>query len=139
MKKFYFIISIVFILIACDKVPMNGNLDGMWQLMTIEDNTTGSVSNVKNNRLYYSFQLHLVELNNNEAFAHFSHRGDSIIMYDWCYGNSEGNSVNVKMTDVIALNKFGLYELTDSFKVKALTNEKMQLRSRKTTLSFRKF
>ena len=67
-------------LIACDKVPMNGNLDGMWQLMAIQYNTTGSVSDVKISRLYYSFQLHLVELNNNEAFAHFSHRNDSIVM-----------------------------------------------------------
>jgi len=140
MKKFYFIIILIaFIVTACDKVPMNGHLDGMWQLMAIQDNTAGSVSDVKTNRLYYSFQLHLVELNNNEAFAHFSHRGDSIVMYDWCYGNSDGNSVNVKMTDAAALNKFGLYELRDSFKVEVLTSEKMQLRSRKATLSFRKF
>jgi len=138
MKKL-FIISLVFLLAACDKVPINGNLDGMWQLMAIQDNATGRVSNMKNNRLYYSFQLHLVELNDNEAFAHFSHRNDSIVMYDWCYGNSDGNSVNVKMTDAIALNKFGLYELRDSFKVEVLTSEKMQLSSRKATLSFRKF
>ena len=138
MKKL-FIISIVFLLAACDKMPMNGNLDGMWQLMAIQDNVTDGVSNVKNSRLYYSFQLHLVELNNNEAFAYFSHRNDSIVMYDWCYGNSDDNSVNVKMTDATALNKFGLYELRDSFRVEVLTSEKMQLRSRKATLSFRKF
>lgn len=138
MKKL-FIISIVLLLAACDKVPINGNLDGMWQLMAIQDNAIGSVSDVKSSRLYYSFQLHLVELNNNEAFAHFSHRNDSIVMYDWCYGNSDGNSVNVKMTDATILNKFGLYELRDSFMVEVLTHDKMQLRSRKATLSFRKF
>lgn len=136
MKKFYFvIISIVFILTACDKMPMNGHLDGMWQLMAIQDNTTGNVSEVKTCRLYYSFQLHLVQLNNGEAYAHFSHRNDSIVMYDWY----DGSAVNNKITDATILNKFGLYELRDSFKVEVLTSEKMQLRSRKTTLSFRKF
>lgn len=138
MKKL-FMISIVLLLAACDKVPINGNLDGMWQLMAIQDNGTSNVSDVKGSRLYYSFQLHLVQINSGEAYAHFSHRNDSIVMYDWCYGNSDGNSVNVKMTDATILNKFGLYELRDSFMVEVLTHDKMQLRSRKATLSFRKF
>lgn len=133
------ILSLLFIVTACDKVPINGNLDGMWQLMAVQDNATGSASDVKSSRLYYSFQLHLVELGNAEFYAHFSHRNDSIVMYDWCYGNSDDNSVNVKMTDATALNKFGLYELRDSFKVEVLTSEKMQLRSRKATLNLRKF
>ncbi|NLI35949.1 MAG: lipocalin family protein [Bacteroidales bacterium] len=134
MKKL-FIISIVLILTACDKVPINGNLDGMWQLMAIQDNVTSNVSNVKDSRLYYSFQLHLVQLNNGEAYAHFSHRNDSIVMYDWC----DGSPTNNKIIDTTVLNKFGLYDLRDSFKVELLTHEKMQLRSRKVTLSFRKF
>lgn len=134
MKKL-FIIFIVLLFTACDKLPMNGNLDGMWQLMAIKDNVTGSVSDVKSNRLYYSFQLYLVELGNAEFYAHFSHRNDSIIMYDWC----DGTAINNKLTDATTLNKFGLYELKDSFKVEVLTNEKMQLRSRKATLNFRKF
>ncbi len=134
MKKL-FIMSIIFMLAACDKLPMNGYLDGMWQLMAIQDNTTNNVSDVKSSRLYYSFQLHLVQLNNGEAYAHFSHRNDSIVMYDWC----KGNVTNDKITDATALNKFGLYELRDSFRVEVLTSEKMQLRSRKATLSFRKF
>lgn len=135
MKKFYFIISIIFIVTACDKMPMNGHLDGMWQLMAIQDNAIGGVSDVKSSRLYYSFQLHLVQLNNGEAYAHFSHQNDSIVMYDWY----DGSVVNNKITDATILNKFGLYELRDSFKVEVLTREKMQLRSRKVTLSFRKF
>lgn len=134
MKKL-FIISIVLLLAACDKVPMNGNLDGMWQLMAIQDNVTSNVSEVKDSRLYYSFQLHLVQLNNGEAYAHFSHRNDSIVMYDWCKGNLN----NDKITDVTVLNKYGLYELRDSFRVEVLTHDKMQLFSRKATLSFRKF
>lgn len=123
-----------FMLIACDKVPMNGDLDGMWQLMTIQDNVTGDASNVKDSKLYYSFQLHLVQLNNGEAYAHFTHQNDSIVMYDWC-----GGGANDKITDPTVLNKFGLYELRDSFRVEVLTHDKMQLRSRKATLSFRKF
>jgi len=134
MKKL-FIIFIVLMLAACDKVPINGNLDGMWQLTAIQDNATSSISNVKDSRLYYSFQLHLVQLNNGEAYAYFSHRNDSIVMYDWC-GRSPKND---KIIDATVLNKFGLYELRDSFKVEVLTSEKMQLRSRKATLNFRKF
>lgn len=136
MKKLYLIIlSILFIVTACDKVPMNGNLDGMWQLMAIQNNGTSNVSDVKGSRLYYSFQLHLVQLNSGDAYAHFSHLNDSIVMYDWCKGNLN----NDKITDPTVLNKFGLYELRDSFRVEVLTHDKMQLRSRKATLNFRKF
>lgn len=134
MKKL-FIISIVLLLTACDKMPMNGNLDGMWQLMAIQNNATSNVSDVKDSRLYYSFQLHLVQLNSGDAYAHFSHLNDSIVMYDWCKGNLN----NDKITDPTILNKYGLYELRDSFRVEVLTHDKMQLRSRKATLSFRKF
>ena len=134
MKKL-FIISIVLLLAACDKVPMNGNLDGMWQLMAIQDNVTSNISDVKASRLYYSFQLHLVQLNNGEAYAHFSHRNDSIVMYNWC----DGSPTNNKIIDATVLNKFGLYELRDSFKVEVLTHDQMQLRSRRATLNFRKF
>ena len=44
---------------SCDKAPINGKLDGRWQLMTIEY-TNGKIEEC--NRIYYSIQLHLVEI-----------------------------------------------------------------------------
>ncbi|MDC7195075.1 lipocalin-like domain-containing protein, partial [Phocaeicola vulgatus] len=40
---------------SCDKAPINGKLDGRWQLMTIEY-TNGKIEEC--NRIYYSIQLH---------------------------------------------------------------------------------
>ena len=47
------------VLCSCDKKPINGKLDGRWQLMTIEYND-GSIKECE--RIYCSIQLHLVEL-----------------------------------------------------------------------------
>jgi hypothetical protein len=64
----YLLLSTVF---SCDKLPMNGDLDGMWQLMSVE--MDGEVSDVKSRKRYWSFQLHLVQFsrgdNTNRYFA----------------------------------------------------------------------
>ena len=45
-------------LLSCEKVYINGDLDGMWKLQTVE--TTDTTICPQN--IYYSFQRHLVML-----------------------------------------------------------------------------
>ena len=68
---------------SCDKAPINGKLDGRWQLMTIEY-TNGKIEEC--NRIYYSIQLHLVEIsakggNGGTHIGRFSYKGTFIKYY----------------------------------------------------------
>lgn len=55
MKKFFLIFLLAPMFVACDKVYINGDLDGMWQLQRVEcgENVYTPVD------IYYSFQRHL--------------------------------------------------------------------------------
>ena len=59
MKKHIhiFIILLTTMLSACDKVYINGDLDGMWQLQKVE-NSEDNTAEYKQN-IYYSFQRNL--------------------------------------------------------------------------------
>ena len=57
MKKIIYILLVSTTLIACDKVYINGDLDGMWQLKMVENNNDASTTYHKN--IYYSFQRNL--------------------------------------------------------------------------------
>lgn len=50
-------------LCGCDrKWPMNGALDGQWQLLTVETRADGVVTDRKDEQLYFRFQLQLMML-----------------------------------------------------------------------------
>ena len=74
------------VLCSCDKKPINGKLDGRWQLMTIEYND-GSIKECE--RIYCSIQLHLVELMDKGTtpltlIGHFS-SADGVMMGEFKY------------------------------------------------------
>ena len=60
MKKLSLILSIALVLASCDidKVYINGDLDGMWQLQQIESADTL----IKPQGVYYSFQRHMAQV-----------------------------------------------------------------------------
>lgn len=133
-------------IVSCDKLPMNGDLDGMWQLMSVEKD--GEVSNVKSTKRYWSFQLHLAQFsesgdNINRYFAHFKHEGDSLHIYDLYFPseNFTNTDDNIKFeeSDVHILNPWGIYSLHNKFKVEKLDSDAMVLRSEGLRLKFRKF
>lgn len=138
----YLLLSTVF---SCDKLPMNGDLDGMWQLMSVE--MDGEVSDVKSRKRYWSFQLHLVQFsrgdNTNRYFAHFKHKNDSLHIYDLCFPseNFTDSDDNVMFTesDVHILNQWGIYNLYNKFKVEKLDSDVMILKNDEMKLRFRKF
>lgn len=121
-----FLLVIVF---ACGKNPENGKLDGMWQLTEIESAQGVSVAK-KPDRIYYSFQLHVVELRRigfREYRGHFNYTGDSLSL-----------QISDYMTkDTCAF--FGLKSMNDRFAIELLTGSNMMLRRDSVRLKFRKF
>ncbi|MEI3531565.1 MAG: lipocalin-like domain-containing protein [Bacteroidaceae bacterium] len=65
VKFFLFVITVCALFASCDKMTNNGNLDGMWQLISVSYNKTGgedSIVNVKNERVYMNFQQKLGQI-----------------------------------------------------------------------------
>lgn len=134
-------------LASCDKVPINGPLDGMWQLMEIEQ--PNGRQDVKANRIYISFQLHLTQwedLNNQTSYyAHFTHTADSLIFYDFAHpakhdlsAGDNDHWITAEEATSGLLAPWGLHSLKARFAVRRLNSDYMTLQQQDTTLYFRK-
>lgn len=133
MKKIFFILFIT-ALISCGKMPINGNLDGRWQLMTIDCHENGEQTYPE--YTYYDVSLHLMEQKrktaNNETSlffglkARFQHIDDSLHI----------QMIRCTKKSVIP---FGMNDTIQHFAVETLTKKKMILNSGYARLSFRKF
>ena len=135
MKKLVIISLFILSICSCGKMPVNGKLDGMWQLMKIE--TRGSEYDMKESRLYYNVQLELLGLQSAGyvgILGRFIQTNDSLFVYD--FRSSKDNAIPA---DYGQLATFGIYNQQERFGIETLTHDKMVLRSATATLYFRKF
>lgn len=120
-------------LVSCGKKPINGNLDGRWQLMTIDYHENGQTEQPE--YIYYDINLYLLKLWETKdidsnfgprLFGRFSHVGDSL---------------HVRMIHLTKamVKPFGMNDTIQHFGVESLTKKKMVLNSRYARLQFRKF
>lgn len=142
---------------ACDKMPDNGQLDGMWQLMSIET-ADGHILDVKEQQHYWSFRLRLVQFTASRAidtdkfYAHFSREGGDIVLKDFCqearYEKDTDDNVWVSSEEAELLHPWGVYGQADendsqkikaTYRVEALSDTRLVLKSDETRLTLRKF
>ena len=148
MKRLY--LSLLLILIAvssCDKVPINGDLDGFWQLMTIQ--TPDGVRDVKAKRVYTSFQLHLTEwddlLDKRTFYSHFTHTSDSLIFFDIAHASKHAVDdnqdawVTPKEMDEGLFDNWGIHSVNPRFRILKLNSTTLELQQADTILVYRKF
>lgn len=153
MKKYILSLLTILCITACDKLPSNGDLDGMWQLMSIEHN--GIVTDVKSNQEYWSIRKNLVQFNDltdSRKFAHFQRQGDTFVIYDLCHesrnekGDDNDEWITYDERDILA--KWGLFpepdsqhpeRLSQTFRFELLNYDNMILTSGSYRLIFRKF
>ena len=136
MKKILILFALAIIVTSCGKTPINGKLDGMWQLMKIEKEN-GEDINTKKERIYYSIQLHLINLtkvNAPQYLGRFNHAGDSLFVHDF---RVEGDNSTLATKE--QLETFGLSEVSERFGVEKLDRKDMVLKSKTARLIFRKF
>lgn len=138
-------LSLIATLASCESYLIHGDLDGFWQVTSIEDKQTGEIQYC-NGDTYYSFQRDLVLLSyvspniptgqmKENYIAYFSYDNDSITMTDFrIYIDREG-----KQAQLPALKKFGLYETYNKFSVEELNSKAMILNSDKTRIVFKKY
>lgn len=136
---------IIILISSCESYQIHGDLDGFWQVSTIEKKETGDIIHC-NGDTYYSFQRELVLVSyvlpnipagqmKENYVAYFSHENDSIYMTDFrIYLDRNG-----KQAQLSELEKFGLYELYNSFAVEELNRSSLVLSSEKTRISLKKY
>lgn len=125
MKKVIYILLSLAVFSSCQKADKNGDLDGFWKLLQIEEFESGTITNTKEEDRFWSVQLDLMTTTGNGK-GRFQHIGDSLF---------------VQMIQIPKKSKeVGLYNpLDERFGVVHLSAKKMILRSKYVELNFRKF
>lgn len=132
--------------LSCEnKWPRNGDLDGQWQLLTIERGDT--TIDVKSYGRYLSFQLDLFQLTTNNTrqcyYGYFDHTGGQITFRQFSdmAENDLATQDNLPLTeaDLVKLHPWGYYRLNETFRVERLNGQEMQLRSDSARITYRKF
>ena len=126
MKRYITAVLLVLMVSACGKMPINGDLDGRWQIMKIE-----YASGVEEapERAYYSVALHTINLMKVDVTSltgNMEYTGDSLF-------------VVMPVSKVKDLLPFGMNGTEHRFGVKALPSKYLVLQSDYARLEFRKF
>ncbi|RGN50789.1 MULTISPECIES: lipocalin-like domain-containing protein [unclassified Bacteroides] len=138
MKKSIVLFALIVItcMSSCGKLPKNGRLDGMWQLMKIEKVGEDAID-TKEDRLFYSVQLDLLALQKVgiiEYLGRFTQTQDSLFVYDFRL-----KADNAVFATKEQLQVYGLNNTSERFGIEKLDDKKLILRSEKTLLTLRKF
>lgn len=131
---------------GCDKLPENGDLDGLWQLMSIQNG--GTTTDMKAKRMYCSFQLKLFMLGNDayprHFFGYFEHKGSTMRFHHFTFRSDyvEGGKIDELMTDETGLKHiapWGFYSTDCTFNVVKLNSSELILEHGDTKIVYRKF
>lgn len=139
--------SLVIIMIltcSCDKKwPINGNLDGYWQLMTVETKSDGVKTNC--HRMYIGIQLHMIELKDlgNNGYKNFfgelNYDEDKNIVVIKNLKEKVSTSDNGQMADIKDLNPYGINSQETVFDVIKADGKTLILESDYARLTMRSF
>lgn len=148
MKRIIYKILILLTVIStssCESYHIHGDLDGFWQVSSIENKETGEIAQC-NGDLYYSFQRELVLISyvspnaptgqmKENYIAYFVHENDSIAMTDFRIYLDK----NATQAPLSKLEKFGLYETFNTFLIEKLNRSSLVLNSDKVRIVLRKY
>ena len=126
MKRYIIAVLLILIVSACGKTPINGDLDGRWQIMKIE---YASGEEETPERAYYSVALHtinLMQVGVTSQTGNMEYTGDSLF-------------VEMPVSKIEDLLPFGMNDTKQRFRVKELTSKHLVLQSDYARLEFRKF
>lgn len=127
---------------SCDiHFSENGELDGFWQLARV-DTLQGGSADVTNLRLFWSVQSELLQVSDlnyqHDAYIfRFEHKGDALRLYEPYLVDHAGSDIAV--TQVDALQPYGLQSLDETFQVENLDKNNLQLKSHTLRLSFNRY
>lgn len=138
MKRIILILSVITAtLLSCDKVYINGDLDGMWQLQKVEFSDSAAYPQ----DIYYSFQRHLVQVSENyeeglplRYIGDLDYTGDTLRISGFRKFLEE--EIVAGMNE---LERFFLYDTVTVFKVEVLDDSQLTLRSNRALYTLKKW
>ena len=146
MKKLYIIIGIgiILLLTSCRmETSNNGDLDGLWQMTTFENLTTGEVTDGRDigGGLNWSFQGRLLMMRGADELVFSFERGDGVLkLYNpYLSGRFTETRDDTPITDATQLNVYGVYQLEEYFRILELNSSYMRLETANVRLTFRKY
>ncbi|MBQ9204161.1 MAG: lipocalin-like domain-containing protein [Prevotella sp.] len=146
MKRPYHIlicICVSSILASCHIVMSdNGDLDGLWQLTTVEDLQRDSVYDGRDSEVTWAFQDNLLYMRSieREVYCRFRHAGSQLVISSpYASGRFVAQHDDIPLTDTTQLNVFGIYHIDEYFDILQLDGSNMRLQSSRMRLCFRKY
>lgn len=138
MKRIILILSVITATLqSCDKVYINGDLDGMWQLQKVEFSDSAAYPQ----DIYYSFQRHLVQVSENyeeglplRYIGDLDYTGDTLRISGFRKFLEE--EIVAGMNE---LERFFLYDTVTVFKVEVLDDSQLTLRSNRALYTLKKW
>lgn len=120
---------------SCDKVDDNGRFFGMWQMKEWKALPSGEIRATKDDRIFYSVQLHLMQfkkIGGSQYLSRFRHKGDSLII-GTVFGGASDDTVSIAR-----LAPFGV-PADGRFHIDELSDHTLVLSSDSARLTFRKY
>ncbi|MBP5772187.1 MAG: lipocalin-like domain-containing protein [Bacteroidaceae bacterium] len=132
---------------SCDKMPINGDLDGMWQLERVE--TSETILDTRTHRVYLSIQLHLAQWDDPTEgltlYSHFRHEGDSLFFIDLSHASPHTATASddtlvtsQEMADGL-MKAWGIYDIHTRYCIRTLKTQNLQLEKADTIYYYKKF
>lgn len=150
LSVFSFIILTTFTTYSCDKVSDNGDLDGMWQFMTITYARNGvydSTVNAKDYKAYLSFQLDLARISwrnvsitdaTKNILCRFNHQGNTLQLHDFYLDFAASDSL-ITDANTLLLTPLGIKGNNVTFTVLEENKNSLILQSDYARIVLRKF
>lgn len=117
---------------GCQKAPINGDLDGQWQVMDV---TPEAPETIIEERLYYCFSLHTVQLS---YYGPGPWTSGNILKFDDDHLVLEFPYADAYIS-IDKLKQYGIYSNPVSFTIEHLDKNRMTLRDGNVVISLRKF
>lgn len=134
-----------FIFGACKlETSDNGDLDGRWYLREVEHWREGTVEEMKEKRIFWSFQVRMADFRNFSRniflFSRFDHKSDGTLRLYNFYINDHANSDPVLNDSTMELLQYVAVDSVDeTYKVEALNSSTMVLSNDSLRLRFIKY
>lgn len=137
MKRTVYILIAMILFAACDKVYINGDLDGMWRL----EKVVYPDSTVHPDQIFYSFQRHMAQVSeHNDStmptrfLGNLYYDGQTLTMSHFYVFPLEPYPATTDM-----LKKFHLYSDSTIFQVQSLNEEWLIMKNGERTYALRKW
>lgn len=144
MRKLLYIFTMLLMLAACDiHTSNNGDLDGYWQLRSVDTLSSGMSCDMRDSMLFWSFQDNLLHVRDNKeekldkVFMRFTISDKVMTLTNPIIDLRD--SSDLVLTDTTFLRHYGIHDMPETLKVVTLNSSTMILENRVLRLNFRKY